>query len=152
MIRIALLGSTGSIGRQTLDVLREHSERFEVVAMSARTSAESLRNQAQEFGVKRLALMDKSAADKAGLPGGMEAVVELATLPEVDLVVVAVAGVVGLVPTLAAIRAGKRIALASKEVLVSAGELVMPLVRERGVMLTPIDSEHSAVVRIRLPR
>lgn len=145
MIRIALLGSTGSIGRQTLDVVREHPDRFEVVAMSARTSAESLRNQAREFGVQRLALMDKNAADKAGLPGGMEAVVELATLPEAELVVVAVAGVVGLVPTLAAIREGKRIALASKEVLVSAGELVMPLVRERGVMLTPIDSEHSAV-------
>lgn len=145
MTRIALLGSTGSIGRQTLDVIRAHPGQFEVVAMSARTSAESLRNQADEFGVKRLALMDKTAADKAGLPGGMEAVVELATLPEVDLVVVAVAGVIGLVPTLAAIREGKRIALASKEVLVSAGELVMPLVRERGVMLTPIDSEHSAV-------
>lgn len=145
MKRIAILGATGSIGRQTLDVVRQHRDRLSVTALTAHQSGSALAAAAAEFGVTKTALMDPAAAQEAGVPGGMEAIVELVTGDDVDCVVVAVAGVIGLVPTLAAIRAGKQIALASKEVLVAAGELVMPLVRKHGVTLTPIDSEHSAV-------
>lgn len=145
MIRLAVLGSTGSIGTQTLDVVRHHPDRLRVVALAAGSNARGLREQAEEFGVGRLALCDEAAASDAGVRGGIQAVTDLAADAEVDLVVVAVAGVIGLLPTLAAIEAGKRIALASKEVLVAAGEVVMPLVRERGIALTPIDSEHSAI-------
>ncbi len=145
MKRVAVLGSTGSIGKQTLDIVRQHPDRLQVVALAANRSAAALQAQATAYGVERLALMDESAAATAGLPGGLQAVVDLAVAPEVDVVVVSVAGVIGLLPTVEAIRAGKAIALASKEVLVAAGELVMPMVREHGVQLTPIDSEHSAL-------
>lgn len=140
-----MLGSSGSIGVQTLDMVRQHPDRLSVVALAAHRNAEVLRQQAQEFGVKHLALADESAARKAGLPGGIDAVTALAAMDEVDLVVVAVAGVIGLMPTIAAIQAGKDIALASKEVLVAAGEVVMPLVAKHGITMTPIDSEHSAL-------
>lgn len=142
MKRVVVLGSTGSIGTQTLDVIEQHADRFRVVGLAARQNAALLKEQAARFGVTRLALFD--SADPS-IPCGMSALVELATLSEADIVVVAVAGVIGLEPTLAAIRAGKRIALASKEVLVAAGEIVMPLVAEHGAELTPIDSEHSAL-------
>lgn len=145
MKRVAVLGSTGSIGLQTLDIIRQHPDRLEVVALGARSSGALLREQAEEFGVRHLALYDPSAADAQGVPGGIGAFEEIASLPEVDIVVMGVAGVIGLLPTLAAIRAGKMVALASKEVLVAAGEVVMPLIRETGVTMTPIDSEHSAV-------
>ncbi|MBS1709223.1 MAG: 1-deoxy-D-xylulose-5-phosphate reductoisomerase [Armatimonadetes bacterium] len=134
--RIVVLGSTGSIGRQTLDVCRRLPDRLEVVGLAARTSDELLQAQADEFGVKNVALMQV---------GGLQAVTDLATLPEADLVVVAVAGVIGLRPTLAAVEAGKQVALASKEVLVAAGELFAPLLKKHKTLLTPIDSEHSAV-------
>jgi len=140
--RVAILGSTGSIGRQTLDVISQHPDLLQVVGLAANRSSDLLREQAQRFGVKRLALL---AGGDAGIPSGMDAVVDVATAPDVDVVVVSVAGVIGLIPILAAIKAGKDIALASKEVLVAAGEVVMPLVRQHGVQLTPIDSEHSAV-------
>lgn len=139
------MGSTGSIGTQTLDIVRQHRDRLQVVGLVANRSSALLMSQAQDFGVGRVALMDEASATEASLPGGMEAVCEVATLAEADTVVVAMAGVIGLVPTVAAIRAGKDIALASKEVLVAAGEVVMPMVAEHGVLLTPIDSEHSAV-------
>lgn len=145
MKRVAILGSTGSIGRQTLDIIRQHPDRLQVVALTASTSGDLLKRQAQEFGVQHLALMSEKAGRENGLPGGMTAVVDCATLPEADIVVVSVAGVIGLEPTLAAIMAGKDIALASKEVLVAAGQVVMPLIRDKGVTLTPIDSEHSAL-------
>jgi 1-deoxy-D-xylulose-5-phosphate reductoisomerase len=143
--RIAVLGATGSIGRQTLDVAKALSDRLQVVAMTANTQDHALVAAAAEHGVSRLALMDEDAAARAQLPGGVQAVCDIATAEDVDVVVVAVAGVIGLLPTLAAIRAGKAIALASKEVLVAAGEVVMPLVAKHGVTMTPIDSEHSAV-------
>ncbi len=136
-----MLGSTGSIGRQTLDVVRQHPDRLEVVGLAAGSNAELLLRQAAEFPRARLALFHPHPE----IPHGMRALVDLASLPEADLVVVSVAGVIGLEPTIAAIRAGKQIALASKEVLVAAGEIVMPLVREKGVRLLPIDSEHSAI-------
>lgn len=145
MKRIAILGSTGSIGRQTLDVIRQHPEELEVVSLAARTSGDLLKQQAADFGVEHVALMSEQAGRQAGVPGGMSAVIDCATLPEVDIVVMAVAGVIGLEPTLAAIEADKDIALASKEVLVSAGGTVMPRIREKGLSLSPIDSEHSAI-------
>lgn len=145
MKRIVVLGSTGSIGRQTLDIVRQLPDQLQIVGLAANRSAAELQDQAREFGVADIALMDEKAAQAAGIPGGMNAVVDLATLESADLVVVAVAGVIGLQPTLAAIEAGKQIALASKEVLVAAGHLVMPLIKERGVTMTPIDSEHSAI-------
>jgi 1-deoxy-D-xylulose-5-phosphate reductoisomerase len=136
MKRVVVLGSTGSIGTQTLDVLRQYPDRFQVVGLAARSNADLLARQAAEYGVNRAVLVDRD---------GMEAVTRLATLPEADIVVVAVAGVIGLLPTIEAINEGKHIALASKEVLVAAGEVVMPLIRKLDVTMTPIDSEHSAL-------
>lgn len=141
MKRIVVLGSTGSIGRQTLDVVRQHPDRLEVVGLAAGSNAEPLLRQGSEFPKAKLALFHPHPE----IPSGMQALMELATLPEADLVVVSVAGVIGLRPTIAAIEAGKEIALASKEVLVAAGEIVMPLVQAKGVRLLPIDSEHSAI-------
>lgn len=128
-----------------MDIVRRHPERLDVIGLSAHRNGEALAAQAAEFPEAKLALLDAPAAAAYGVPGGPQAVVDLATLPEADIVVVAVAGVIGLEPTLAAIEAGKNIALASKEVLVAAGEVVMPLVRSKGLVMTPIDSEHSAV-------
>jgi len=145
MKRVVVLGSTGSIGTQTLDVVAQHPDKLKVVGLLANTSGEDLRLQALRTGCHHCALMDEEAGRLHGIPAGLRAAEELATLPEADLVVVAVAGVVGLLPTLAAIRAGKDIALASKEVLVAAGEVVMREVAAHKVMVTPIDSEHSAV-------
>jgi len=136
MKRVVVLGSTGSIGTQTLDVLSQYPDLFRVVGLAARSNSALLAEQAHRFSVPNSVLMDRD---------GMDAVVGLATIPSADIVVVAVAGVIGLMPTLAAIEAGKHIALASKEVLVAAGEVVMPLVRAHNVSLTPIDSEHSAI-------
>lgn len=141
MKRIVVLGSTGSIGTQTLDVISQFPDRLQVVGLAAGRNAEALMQQAKQLGVRHLALFEGNG----GIPCGMDSIVRLATLAAADLVVVAVAGVIGLQPTLEAIKAGKNIALASKEVLVAAGEVVMPLVRKTGVSLTPIDSEHSAL-------
>ena len=141
--KVAILGSTGSIGTQTLDIIRQQSEWLEVVGLAAGKNAQLLSEQAREFGVKSIALFTNATG--SGIPYGMEALTKIATQTEADIVVVAVAGVIGLLPTMAAIEAGKEIALASKEVLVAAGEIVMPAVRRHGVKLTPIDSEHSAI-------
>ena len=135
MKRLAVLGSTGSIGTQTLDIISQHPEQLQVVALAAHSNRSLLQEQADRFRVQRYAL----AAENP------EVLVEFSTLAEVDIVVVAVAGVVGLLPTIEAIRAGKRVALASKEVLVAAGEIVMPLARSQGTEILPIDSEHSAI-------
>jgi len=143
MKRVVALGSTGSIGQQTLDTISQHPDDLCLVGIAANSNLSMLQAQAEQFGVRHLALFQGSAG--SGIPNGMEALVQLATLPEADIVVIGVAGVIGLLPTIAAIEAKKNIALASKEVLVAAGELVMPLVRENGVTLTPIDSEHSAM-------
>ncbi len=145
MKRVAILGSTGSIGVQTLDIIRRHPGRLEVVGLAAHRNHEQIQRQAAEFGVSAIALMDEAAGRRAEVPSGMSAIVEIATLPQADIVVVAISGVAGLLPTLAAIAEGKQIALASKEVLVAAGQLVMPLAREKDILLTPIDSEHSAI-------
>src|SRR4051812_48833088 len=115
MKRVVVLGSTGSIGTQTLDVIDQHPDRFEIVGLAARNNGTLLREQAERFRVERTALYDRD---------GMNSIVDLATMPEADIVVVSVAGVIGLQPTIEAIKAGKNIALASKEVLVAAGEIV----------------------------
>ncbi len=149
---IALLGSTGSIGRNTLEVVRRHPGRFRVVSLCAGGNAALLREQAMEFRPSFVSMHDRAAA--AGLEGvlpgvtigaGVEGAVRAATLEGVDTVVSAISGAAGLVPTVAAIRAGKDIALANKETLVMAGPLVMGEARANGVALLPIDSEHSAV-------
>lgn len=141
-LRIALLGATGSIGTQTVDVCRRFADRFQLVSAAAKSNLPGLRAIANEFPGLSLATLD-SVDDS--VPSGIEAICDLCTAENVDVVVVAVAGVIGLQPTIAAIKSRKRIALASKEVLVAAGGLIMPLVQEYGVTLTPIDSEHSAV-------
>jgi len=143
--RVAILGSTGSIGVQTLDVIARLPDRLKVVALAAHSAGEKLAAQAKAFGVSKVALWDMGVAERLSVPGGESAVVDLVTASDVDIVVVSVSGAIGLIPTLAAIRAGKMIALASKEVLVAAGEVVMPLVEETGTVMTPIDSEHSAI-------
>jgi len=157
MKHIALLGSTGSIGRQVLDVVSRLRNRLKVVSLAAHRNVELLAEQVREFRPALVTIGSEADAERLREllgdadgpqiewgPSGLE---RAATLPEVDAVVVSVAGTVGLAPTLAAISAGKDIALASKEVLVAAGSLVTKLVEERGVQLLPIDSEHSAVLQ-----
>lgn len=133
---VVVLGSTGSIGAQTLDVIASQPGRFRVAGLAARSNGALLAEQAARFKVSRTCLHERD---------GIDALSDLAVLPDADIVVVCVAGVIGLLPTLAAIKAGKHIALASKEVLVAAGELVMPLADRHRVTITPIDSEHSAI-------
>ena len=150
--RIAVLGSTGSIGRQTLDVVRAYPDRFQVVALAAHGSVGLLAEQAREFQPSLVVLTtdDAAAREEARglLPGvvfGLEGLSAAATHPDVEMVVAATSGLVGVEPTLAAIRAGKMIALANKETLVMAGHLVMPAARAAGVEILPVDSEHSAL-------
>jgi 1-deoxy-D-xylulose-5-phosphate reductoisomerase len=149
--RIAILGSTGSIGRQTLDVVARFPDRLEVVALTAQRDAAALFAQAERFRPRWLALIDPSRTDGASAPApcrvGAEALTEIATLPEVDLVVVAVVGTAGLPPTLAALRAGKDVALSTKEALVVGGHLVMAAAAASGAQVLPIDSEHSAILQ-----
>jgi 1-deoxy-D-xylulose-5-phosphate reductoisomerase len=150
--RIAVLGSTGSIGTQTLDVVRDHSDVFEVAGLSARNNVDLLRSQIEEFKPKIVAL--ESTRRIADLPGGCtlappgpEGLSAVATHPDVDTVVVATVGAAGLVPTLAALRAGKTIALANKEVLVMGGEILMAEAAGARHRILPIDSEHSAILQ-----
>ncbi len=135
--RVVILGATGSIGQSARKVARELPERMEIVGMSAHSQAEALRQAGREFPNAKLAI---SAGD-----GGEERLVELATLPEADMVLIAIVGTGGLRPALAAIKAGKDIAVASKEILVMAGEAVMAAAREKGVWVLPVDSEHNAI-------
>jgi 1-deoxy-D-xylulose-5-phosphate reductoisomerase len=147
--RIVLLGATGSIGENTLRVLRAHRDRLELVGVAAHHNAEKLFAICREFGVRHAALGDATAAAPAPsgvtLHRGPEGLTTLATLPEADLVLVAVVGTSALQPTLAAIAAKKTIALASKEILVLAGKFVMEAARLHGTRLLPVDSEHNGV-------
>lgn len=145
---IAILGSTGSVGRQTLDVLAEHSERYHVVALAARSWSPLLRAQVAKFAPQIVAIKERPG--DLSVPGtemlcGTSGLAEAATHPDVDIVVVATSGHDAIVPTMRAIEAGKIIALANKETLVCAGELIMPLVQRCNVSLRPVDSEHSAI-------
>ncbi len=152
---IVLLGATGSIGENSLRVIRANSDRLKLVGIASGSRAEPLAAIAREFGVRHVALFDeKSCTDaqncglfgtEVNLSSGIDGLNRLATLPEADVAVVAVVGTMGLHPTLAAIEAGKEIALASKEVLVLAGKFVMAAARAKGVRVLPVDSEHNAV-------
>src|SRR2546429_3534422 len=150
--RIALLGSTGSIGRQTLDVVRCFPEHFQIVALAARSNVSVLAQQVQEFKPSLVACFaDTPEIERAvheALPGAMlgeQGLLAVATLADADILVAATSGLMGLRPSLAAISAGKTIALANKETLVMAGHLVMREARRAGVSILPVDSEHSAI-------
>src|SRR5437016_6904979 len=150
--RIALLGSTGSIGQQTLDVVRCFPEHFRIVALAARSNVALLAQQVQEFQPSLVACFADTAgaaeAARAAFPGvvlGEQGLLDVATYAGADIVVAATSGLVGLEPTLAAIRMGKAIALANKETLVMAGHLVMQEAQRAGVPILPVDSEHSAI-------
>ena len=142
---IAILGSTGSIGRSTLEVLRRHRARFRLVALTAGSNASRLDEQVAEWRPRFAGLVNGTSAN--GVTIGRGCLIEAATHPEVDIVVNAVVGFAGLEATLAALRAGKRVALANKESLVTAGELVERARIEGGGELVPVDSEHSAVLQ-----
>ena len=154
MKKIAILGSTGSIGTQTLDVVREHSDELQVVALAAGTNKERLKEQIKEFHPKLVILSDEKKAQelKEELAGeqvevvcGMEGLIEVAGADSADVVVTAVVGMMGILPTMEAIKKGKDIALANKETLVTAGHLIIPMAKEYGVSILPVDSEHSAI-------
>ena len=153
MRKIAIMGSTGSIGTQTLDVVRENKD-IEVVGLSAGSNIDLLEKQIREFKPK-LAVMgsEKLAADLKTRIGdlpvkvsyGMDGLLELARMEESEILVTAIVGMIGIRPTVAAIKAGKDIALANKETLVTAGHIIMPLAEEYHVQILPVDSEHSAI-------
>ena len=153
MKNIAILGSTGSIGTQTLDVARKNED-LRVVAVSAGKSVEKLEEQIREFHPILAAVWDEKAArdlktriadTDTKVVSGMEGLLELASMPESDILVTAIVGMIGIRPTMEGIRAGKDIALANKETLVTAGHLIMPMAREYGVSLLPVDRDHSAI-------
>ena len=153
MKKIAILGSTGSIGTQTLEVVRENKD-IEVSGLAAGNNIERLEAQIREFAPKVVAVWSeeraKELADKVRdldvkIVSGMEGLIEVSTLSEVEILVTAIVGMIGIRPTIAAITAGKHIALANKETLVTAGHIIMPLAKEHGVSILPVDSEHSAI-------
>lgn len=153
MKKIAILGSTGSIGTQTLEVVRQTGE-LEVVALAAGSSVEKMERQIREFHPRLAAMWEETAAKElrertadldVKVVSGMEGLLEIAVLPESQVLVMAIVGMIGIRPTIAAIRAGKDIALANKETLVTAGHIIMPLAKECGVSILPVDSEHSAI-------
>lgn len=151
MIRVAILGSTGSVGRSALAVMGRHPERFRVVGLAANRSVAALRGQAALHRPRRVVVADPGA-ERLDLPGvsttyGREALVDLAGSGDADVVINALVGVSGLEPTLAALRAGKRLALANKESLVAGGALVDESARFGGGELVPVDSEHSAILQ-----
>ncbi len=154
--RIVLLGATGSIGENALRVIAAHRDKLELVGIAARANWEKLAATAREFGVKQVGVFDETAFAAARqnatafppgtrLVGGLSGLVDLAQLPDADLVLVAVVGTTGLEPALAALASGKDLALASKEILVLAGKFVMAEAKKHGVKLLPVDSEHNAV-------
>lgn len=153
MKKIAVLGSTGSIGTQTLDVVRNNRD-LQVVSLVAGSNIDLMEKQIEEFHPKKVSIWDEEKAEElrkriqgkeVEVLSGMEGMTACAVIDEVEIVVAAVVGMIGITPTIAAIKAGKDIALANKETLVTAGHIIMPLVKEFGVKLLPVDSEHSAI-------
>ncbi len=152
---ISILGSTGSIGTQTLDVVREHSDKIKVAAISGNNNIELLRNQIVEFHPKLCCVMDENNALelkkllpshlKTEIVTGMEGLIAVAEYDKSDIIVTAVSGMIGLKPTVAAIKKGKTIALANKETLVTGGKYIMELAKEYNAPILPVDSEHSAI-------
>lgn len=156
MERLSILGSTGSIGVQTLDIVRRNPERFSVTALVAHSRWEELAMQAREFGVERVvigderhynALNDALKGTNIEVLAGSDAILDIARDEHCDTIVNSLVGYSGLHPTYAAIEAGKRIALANKETLVVGGDIIMSRAKERGVRIMPIDSEHSAIMQ-----
>ncbi len=151
--KVVLLGSTGSIGTSTLRVASEIPERMEIVGLAAANSVTALAQQVKDTGVKHVGIYnpEKEAELRVLIPAdvqvhvGLEGLIELARLEGADMVLVAIVGIAGLHPAFAAIAAGKDLAVASKEILVMAGELVMRAAREKGVNILPVDSEHNAI-------
>ncbi|MBQ6903316.1 MAG: 1-deoxy-D-xylulose-5-phosphate reductoisomerase, partial [Lachnospiraceae bacterium] len=151
---IVILGSTGSIGTQALSVVREHADALRVVALAANKNVALLEEQIRAYRPEACAMYDEDAARDlrtrisdldVKVYGGMEGLITLATIAGADTVLTSLVGMIGIRPTIAAIEAGKDIALANKETLVAAGEIIMPLVKKHGVKLLPVDSEHSAI-------
>lgn len=156
MKNISILGATGSIGTQTLDVIRKSSGEIKLIGITANSSVDKVKEIIEEFNPKYVAMMDISSAkeieeycnknySEIKVYSGIEGLIKLATLEEIDTVVTSVVGMIGLKPTMAAIEAKKDIALANKETLVVAGELVMNKAKENNVNILPVDSEHSAI-------
>ena len=154
MKRVTILGATGSIGTQTLDVISQNPDDFEVVALTASESVEKMAELIQRFCPSYAVMKNEEKAEELRklLPNhsceilyGMDGFGAVSTLPNVDVVVAAMVGMIGLRPVMEAIRAGKDIALANKETLVTAGHIIMPLAKEYGVSILPVDSEHSAI-------
>ena len=154
MKKIAILGSTGSIGTQTLDLVRNYTEELQVVALAAGSNVELIEKQIREFQPKVVAMWsEKAALDlkqrvsdlEVTVLTGMEGLLAISVLPEVEVLVTAIVGMIGIRPTIEAIKAGKDIALANKETLVCAGHIIMPLAKEHNVAILPVDSEHSAI-------
>ena len=153
MKKLGILGSTGSIGTQTLEIVRNNPD-LQVIALAAGSNVERMEQQVREFH-PLVAVMgsEESAADlktriadtDTRVLSGMDGMLELAVLPEIEVLVTAIVGMIGIRPTIAAIEAGKTIALANKETLVTAGHIIMPLAKEKGVSILPVDSEHSAI-------
>lgn len=153
MKTIAILGSTGSIGTQTLEVAEANGD-LRVAALAAGSNVELLERQIRKFHPKLAALASEEAAKDlrvrvrdldVRIVSGMEGLIEVSVMPETDILVTAIVGMIGIRPTIAAIEAGKDIALANKETLVTAGHIIMPLAKEKNVRILPVDSEHSAV-------
>ncbi|MBD7910447.1 1-deoxy-D-xylulose-5-phosphate reductoisomerase [Clostridium cibarium] len=153
---ISILGATGSIGTQTLDVVRNSNDDFKLIGVTANSSVDKMKEIIKEFNPKYIGMMDADSAIKikefclennfkVQVYSGMEGLIKISTLDEIDIVVTSVVGMIGLKPTIAAIEAKKDIALANKETLVVAGELVMRKAREEGVRILPVDSEHGAI-------
>ena len=156
MKNISILGATGSIGLQTLDVIRKSKNEFNLVGVSANTSVDKIKEIILEFNPKYVAMMDKNSAKKVEefvekqnlnikVYSELEGLIKIATLDEIDIVLTSVVGMIGLKPTIAAIKAKKDIALANKETLVVAGEIVMEEAKKNNVKILPVDSEHSAI-------
>ena len=153
MKKIAILGSTGSIGTQTLEVVRENGD-IEVISLAAGSNTELLEQQVREFHPQVVCVYEEEKAREfrerlkdvaVRIVTGMDGLIETACVPEAEIVVTAVVGMIGIRPSIAAIEAGKDIALANKETLVTAGHLIIPLAREKGIRILPVDSEHSAI-------
>lgn len=154
-MKISITGSTGSIGRQTLEVIERHPERFEIVGLSAYSDWQTLLSQIEKFKPLKACIINKDAfyKIKESLPKGCnteiitgdESICEIVSMPETELAVISTVGISGLYPVISALKSGKEIALATKESLVAGGNLVMSLAREKNKKIRPIDSEHSAV-------
>lgn len=153
MKKIAILGSTGSIGTQTLEVVRENGD-IEVLGLSAGSNIELLEAQIREFHPRIAAVWSEEKAEElkrkiadteTKVVSGMDGLLEVSTMNDTEILVTAVVGMIGIRPTIEAIKAGKDIALANKETLVTAGHIIMPLAKEKGVSILPVDSEHSAI-------